>query len=118
MSDLPVVTRLRGFLEQLLLPRDLTEAEAGEMLAGLTSAELPAPLAAALLVALRAKGVSAAELRGFATALRGLARRPELPRDLPAVDIVGTGGDGSGSQNLSTAAALLTAACGVPVVKH
>jgi anthranilate phosphoribosyltransferase len=50
--------------------------------------------------------------------MRALARRPALPAGLPAVDIVGTGGDASGSYNLSTGAALLTAACGVPVVKH
>jgi anthranilate phosphoribosyltransferase len=114
----PALAQLRSFLEQLLAGRDLTAADAGQLLQGLTEAELPAPLAGALLVALRAKGVCAAELRGLATAMRALARRPALPAGLPAVDIVGTGGDASGSYNLSTGAALLTAACGVPVVKH
>jgi anthranilate phosphoribosyltransferase len=50
--------------------------------------------------------------------MRALARKPALPEPLDAIDIVGTGGDGSGSLNLSTGAALLTAACGLPVVKH
>ena len=50
--------------------------------------------------------------------MRALARRPHIPPDVRAVDIVGTGGDASHSYNLSTGAALLTAACGVPVVKH
>jgi anthranilate phosphoribosyltransferase len=50
--------------------------------------------------------------------MRALARKPRLPAGLRAVDIVGTGGDKSGSINLSTGAALLVAACGVPVVKH
>jgi anthranilate phosphoribosyltransferase len=50
--------------------------------------------------------------------MRGLALRPELPDGAAAVDVVGTGGDGSGSLNLSTGAALLAAACGRPVVKH
>ena len=50
--------------------------------------------------------------------MRALARRPELPQPLDAIDLVGTGGDSSGSLNLSTGAALLTAACGMPVVKH
>ena len=51
--------------------------------------------------------------------MRALARRPRAARAwVPAVDIVGTGGDASGSFNLSTGAALLSAACGVPVVKH
>ena len=79
---------------------------------------MPPALAGALLAALRAKGVTADELRGFARAMRALARRPAIPPALRAIDIVGTGGDASGSFNLSTGAALLTAACGVAVVKH
>jgi len=55
-----------------------------------------------LLAALRAQGITAAELRGFAQRMRAIARRPELPRLPDAVDIVGTGGDRSGSLNLST----------------
>ena len=50
--------------------------------------------------------------------MRRLARRPDLPAGLRAIDVVGTGGDASGSFNISTGTALLTAACGVPVVKH
>ncbi len=52
--------------------------------------------------------------------MRKLARKPALPENLQmdAIDIVGTGGDASGSLNLSTGAALLTAACGLPVIKH
>ena len=113
-----MLAQMRGFLETLLAGRNLTAAEAEALLGGLTETELPAPLAGALLIALRAKGVCADELRGLATAMRALARRPALPPGLAAVDIVGTGGDASGSFNLSTGAALLTAACGVPVVKH
>jgi len=59
-------------------------------------------MAGALLAALRTKGVTATEVRGFAGAMRTLARKPELPAGLDAIDIVGTGGDGSGSLNLST----------------
>jgi anthranilate phosphoribosyltransferase len=58
------------------------------------------------------------EVRGFARAMRRLARRPDIPADLRAIDVVGTGGDASGSLNISTGTALLTAACGVPVIKH
>ena len=72
---------------------------------------------AALLVALRNKGETAAEIRGFALGMRELARRPAIPAG-PYVDVVGTGGDGSQSLNLSTGSALLAAAAGVPVVKH
>src|ERR1700731_1620222 len=84
----------------------------------LTAPELAPAMAGALLTALRAKGVTAAEVRGFAGAMRSLARKPALPQALDAIDIVGTGGDASGSLNLSTGAALLAAACGLPVVKH
>ena len=105
-------------LEHLLARIDLSEADAGALLRTLTDESLPPAMAAALLVALRAKGETAAEVRGFATAMRGLARHFDLPPGLPAADIVGTGGDGSGSLNLSTGAALVAAACGLPIVKH
>ena len=109
---------LTATLEHLLARIDLSEADAGALLRTLTDENLSPALTAALLVALRAKGETAAEVRGFATAMRGLARRFDLPPGLPAADIVGTGGDGSGSLNLSTGAALLAAACGLPIVKH
>lgn len=108
----------RRTLEQLLARSDLSEVEAGSLLALLTAPDLPPAVAGAMLAALRAKGVTATEVRGLAGAMRALARVPDLPRPLQAIDIVGTGGDASGSLNLSTAAALLTAACGMPVVKH
>jgi anthranilate phosphoribosyltransferase len=108
---------MKGYLERVLDGADLTEAEAGEVLRALTQPELPPAVAGAMLAALRAKGV-VAELRGFATAMRALARRPEIPSGIGAIDVVGTGGDGSQSFNISTGTALLVAACGVPVVKH
>ena len=108
----------RHTLEHLLQGRDLSEVEAADLLRHLTSIELAPAMAGALLAALRGKGVTAAEVRGFAGAMRALARRPKLPEAPDAIDIVGTGGDASGSLNLSTGAALLTAACGLPVVKH
>jgi anthranilate phosphoribosyltransferase len=108
----------RATLEHLLEGRDLTEGQAGTLLDQLAGADLAPALAGALLAALRGKGVTAAEVRGFAAAMRALARKPALPPTPDAIDIVGTGGDASGSLNLSTGAALLTAACGLPVVKH
>ncbi len=108
----------RDFLLQLIERRDLSQAQAEELLTQLTDPQLPPALAGALLSALAAKGVVADEARGFAQAMRRLARRPPLPAGLRAIDIVGTGGDASGSLNISTGTALLTAACGVPVVKH
>jgi anthranilate phosphoribosyltransferase len=112
------MSELRSTLERLLERQDLAEAEAAALLLALTEAAVPPAMAGALLAALRAKGVTPDEVRGFAGAMRGLARRPELPPGPPAVDVVGTGGDASGSFNLSTGAALLVAAMGVRVVKH
>ena len=108
----------RELLQQLLERRDLSQSQAEGLLAHLTDPQLPAAMAGALLAALSGKGLAAAEVRGLAQAMRRLARRPELPRQLRAIDIVGTGGDASGSLNISTGTALLTAACGLPVVKH
>jgi anthranilate phosphoribosyltransferase len=109
---------LRDTLEHLLSGKSLSEDEASALMRALTSADMPPPLAGALLASLRSKGVTADEVRGFARAMRSLALRPEIPPAPHAIDIVGTGGDSSGSFNLSTGAALLTAACGVDVVKH
>jgi anthranilate phosphoribosyltransferase len=109
---------LRATLEQLLDHRSLSESEAGELLVALTEPEVAPAMAGALLAALRMKGVIADEVRGFAGAMRRLARRPRISAGTAIVDIVGTGGDGSGSLNLSTGAALLAAACGLRVVKH
>jgi len=104
-------------LERLLRGESLDEPTSNQLLRVMASGELAPALAGALLVALRAKGETADEIRGFARAMRELARVPEIPPG-PYVDIVGTGGDGSHSLNLSTGAALLAAACGLPVVKH
>jgi anthranilate phosphoribosyltransferase len=117
------MTAPRQTLELLLERRDLTEAQAAALLGILTQPDLAPAMAGALLVALRAKGVTAEELRGFANAMRALARKPVLPpapdaRGIDAIDIVGTGGDVSGSLNLSTGAAMLAAVCGLPVAKH
>lgn len=105
-------------LDTLLEHGDLDEAGAAQLLTALTSPDMAPALAGALLAALRAKGVTPAEVRGFAAAMRALARRLPLGEGLDAIDIVGTGGDASGSLNLSTGAALLAAACGLPVIKH
>jgi anthranilate phosphoribosyltransferase len=108
---------LRDTLEHLLAGKSLGESEASDLLRALTASDMPPALAGALLAALRAKGVNADEVRGFARAMRSLARQPAIT-NTHAIDIVGTGGDASGSFNLSTGASLLTAACGVDVVKH
>ena len=110
---------MNALLDRLLNGEDLSGREAGDLLRALTEESFPDPLAGAFLAALRLKGETAEEVRGLAAATRELSVRPDLPAAARrAVDVVGTGGDGSGSINLSTGAALLTAACGQPVVKH
>ena len=109
---------MRPSLERVLDGRHLDEGEAGDLLRELADGNASPTVMGALLAALRAKGETEAELRGFARAMRELARKPELPAGRPIVDAAGTGGDGSGSVNLTTGSALLAAACGCRVVKH
>ena len=113
-----MVNTLRAHLENLLEHRSLSEPDAEYVLTELTDPTLAPAMAGAVLAALRAKGVTAPELRGFARGMRKLARRPVLPDVGPTVDVVGTGGDASHSYNLSTGAALLSVACGVKIAKH
>lgn len=110
--------RFSIILDRLLDGHALAEAEAYDLMHALAAGELDAALAGALLAGLRAKGETADEIRGFATAMRELALRPAIPDGPPTVDSVGTGGDNSGSLNLSTGAGLLAAAAGARVVKH
>jgi anthranilate phosphoribosyltransferase len=71
---------------------------------------------AGFLVALRAKGETAEEIAGLAAAMLRHARRVQVP--VRAVDVVGTGGDQANTVNISSMAAVVVAAAGVPVVKH
>ena len=105
-------------LDSLLNGESLAESQAYDLMHKLAEGDLPEALAGALLAGLRAKGETADEIRGFATAMRELAVHPAIPEGAPTVDTVGTGGDGSGSLNLSTGTGLLAAACGSRVVKH
>jgi anthranilate phosphoribosyltransferase len=112
------MTSLRATLDHLLAGKHLSEQGASELLVALTEPSLEPAMAGAFLAALRSKGVIAEEVRGFAKAMRGLAKKPILPDGSPLVDMVGTGGDSSGTFNLSTGASLLVAACGARVAKH
>ena len=105
-------------LDSLLNGNDLEEQQAYDLMQQFAAGELDLAFAGALLAGLRAKGETAEEIRGFARAMRELAVRPEIPDGAPTVETVGTGGDGSGSLNLSTGTGLLAAACGSRVVKH
>jgi anthranilate phosphoribosyltransferase len=106
------------WLERVIAKEDLSESEASSAMRAMAEGRLEPAVAGALLAALRAKGETANEIRGFAKAMRALAKRPAIAPGSSFVDIVGTGGDSSGSLNLSTGAALLAAASGLAVVKH
>jgi len=107
-----------AMLDRLLDGNSLSEQEAHGLMVKLAEGDMAPALAGALLAGLRAKGETADEIRGFATAMRELAVHPVIPDGTPTVDTVGTGGDGSGSLNLSTGTGLLAAASGARVVKH
>lgn len=109
---------MRDLVAKLLDAGRLTEDEAGRLLTELTSADLDPALAAAALAAMRTRGETAEEMRAFARGLQEIAIAPAISDVSSAVDVVGTGGDSSGSLNLSTGAALLAAAAGVEVIKH
>ena len=105
-------------LETLLNRKDIGEDSAYNLMTELAEGVVAPPLAGALLTALRLKGESAEEVRGFARAMRDVAIPVSLDPDQATIDIVGTGGDGSNSFNLSTGTALLSAAAGLKVAKH
>jgi len=107
-------------LGELVAGRDLTEESARALMAALMSGDVDPAVTGALLTALRIKGESATEVaglvRGMVDAATPIALGPGLAER--AVDTCGTGGDGAGTINVSTIAALVVAATGVPVVKH
>lgn len=105
-----------AMLTRLLAKEDLTEKTAAWAMEQVISGEaLPAQLAA-FLVALRAKGETAAEIDGFVTALLRAATPVRVPGE--SLDIAGTGGDGTNAVNISTMASVVVAATGVTVIKH
>jgi anthranilate phosphoribosyltransferase len=101
----------------LMERRDLSEQQMRGAMREVVSGNWPEAETAALLTALRMKGESAAEIAAAASVLREHMIRLETGRD-DVLDTCGTGGDGTGTFNISTAAALVAAGAGVPVVKH
>ena len=104
-------------LTRLLDGHDLTRDEARGTMAVIMAGEATDAQIAGFLVALRAKGETADEIAGCAEAMREHVLRVN-PARTDLVDVVGTGGDGANTYNISTAAALVTAAAGAAVAKH
>src|SRR5579871_505938 len=104
-------------LQKLLEKKDLTRAEMAEVFEEIMSAKATPVQVAAFLTALRLKGETVDEVTGAAEVVR--ARLEPLTVRAPIfVDTCGTGGDGQNTFNISTAAAFVVAAAGVPVAKH
>jgi anthranilate phosphoribosyltransferase len=94
----------------------LSRDEAASAFDSMMSGEATPSQMGGLLMALRVRGETVDEITGAVTAMRAKMLRVKAPLD--AVDVVGTGGDGSGSVNVSTCASFIVAGCGVPVAKH
>lgn len=105
------------WLEKLRSHEDLTEAEAARAMGLIMDGQAQPAHIAGLLMALALKGERPPEMVGFATAMR--ERAVPLPAPVGDVfDTCGTGGDGAHTFNVSTAAAIVLASCGVRVAKH
>ena len=104
-------------LPKLLTGEDLTSDDAQHLFERLVLGKLEPAEIAGMLIALRMKGETAEEMIGAAHALSAAALPFERP-DYLFADCCGTGGDGSGLINVSTAAAFVAAACGLPIAKH
>jgi anthranilate phosphoribosyltransferase len=103
-------------IEQLLGGTPLSREQARDVMDQVMAGEATPAQIAGLLIALRAKGETADEMTGFVDSMRAHATPLDLPEG--AIDTCGTGGDRSGTFNISTAAAIVAAGAGIPVAKH
>lgn len=106
---------MRGIIERLIAGQRLSRDLAAQACQALCEGQQPSQ-AAALLALLAREGETKEELAGFADVMKHAMIR--VPYSHPALDIVGTGGDGANTVNISTAAALVVASCGGTVIKH
>ncbi|KOE87320.1 anthranilate phosphoribosyltransferase [Vibrio aestuarianus] len=108
---------MEQIINKLYAQQSLSQAESQQLFDVIIRGELDPILMAAVLTALKIKGETPQEIAGAAKAL--LANASPFPRpDYDFADIVGTGGDGSNTFNISTTAAFVAAGCGVKVAKH
>jgi anthranilate phosphoribosyltransferase len=111
-----VTVEFRALIGKVATGATLAREEAASAFEQMMSGEATPSQMGALLMALRVRGETVEEITGAVTAMRAKMLRVTAPAD--AIDVVGTGGDASGSFNISTCAALIVAGCGVPVAKH
>ncbi len=111
---------LRGAIARIVEGRDLSQREAARAMEAIMKGDASDAQIAAFAVALRMKGETAGEIAGCATAMRrrGVRLVPRARLRAQLVDTCGTGGDGLGTVNVSTMAAIVAAGAGIPVAKH
>src|SRR3982750_3251633 len=107
---------LKSIIGKVATGASLSRDEAASAFDALMSGEATPSQMGGLLMALRVRGETVDEITGAVTAMREKMLRVAAPPD--AIDVVGTGGDASGSYNISTCAAFIVAGAGVPVAKH
>ncbi len=107
---------LKSIIGKVATGASLSRDEAVAVFDAMMSGEATPSQMGGLLMALRVRGETVDEITGAVSAMRAKMLRVTAPAD--AVDIVGTGGDGSGSVNVSTCASFIVAGAGVPVAKH
>ena len=107
---------LKPILARLAAAERLNEAASEEAFGIIMEGEATPAQIAGLLMAMRVRGETVAEMTGAVRAMRARMTAIEAPAD--AIDIVGTGGDAAGTLNISTTTAMVVAGCGVPVAKH
>ncbi|MBF0563491.1 MAG: anthranilate phosphoribosyltransferase [Alphaproteobacteria bacterium] len=113
---MPLLPIMKDLLAHLATGQALSEAETEAAFEAIMSGEATHAQIGAFLMALRVRGETIDELTGAARIMRAKALTLEAPAN--AIDTCGTGGDAAGTYNISTAASLIVAACGVPVAKH
>jgi anthranilate phosphoribosyltransferase len=106
----------KALIAKVATGSSLTRDEAASAFAVMMSGEATPSQMGGLLMALRVRGETVDEITGAVTTMRAKMLKVEAPSD--AIDVVGTGGDASGSYNISTCAAFIVAGAGVPVAKH
>ena len=107
---------LKSFIAKVATGATLSRDEAASAFDSMMAGEATPSQMGGLLMALRVRGETVDEITGAVAVMRAKMLRVAAPAD--AVDIVGTGGDGSGSVNVSTCASFIVAGAGVPVAKH
>lgn len=109
---------VQSAIKKVFLFEDLTVNESQKVMEEITSGAATSAQVASILTALSLKKESVSELTGFARVMRDKARKIKKPENEKVVDTCGTGGDSSGTFNISTIAALVAAGAGVTVAKH